>query len=107
MRKPKGKAGELLLALHDTPGRYAAVVDPKLLPGDHVKLGFRADPMAPCESEWMWVEVTAVEGVWPATAVYRGELANVPYSIDPGTLRLGQPVEFGGEHIHTVVHNNR
>jgi hypothetical protein len=106
MADDKGKAGELLLALHDRPGRYAAEVNPKLAPGDHVKLGFRADPALPFESEWMWVEVTATEGVWPATAVYRGELDNTPCCIDPVVLRLGQPVEFRGEHIYEVVHDS-
>src|SRR5262249_9880623 len=98
MKTPKGKVGELLPAT-DRPGLWA-LVDPRLLPGGLRKLAFRADPALPFESESMWVLVTAVEGDWPTT-VYRGELDNTPLCIDPAVLRLGQPVEFRGEHIVT------
>jgi hypothetical protein len=103
MRRKKYK---LLPAYITGPGRYATEVDPRLTPGDHVKLGFRVDPEYQAEGlngEWMWFEVTAVEGQWP-NVLYRGELLNLPLFIDPAVLRLGQPVEFRGEHIHTVTH---
>jgi hypothetical protein len=98
------RAYELLLALHSRPGRYAAE-DPRLIPGDHVKVGFRVGPGSPVEGEWMFLEVTAVEGEWP-DAVYRGELCNTPFLIDPATLRVGQPVEFRAGHIYQVVRDS-
>jgi len=99
------KTYELLLPLSDRPGRYASE-DPRLIPGDHVKVGFRVDPMpdAP-RGEWMWLAVTAVEGDWPH-ATYRGELCNRPFLIEPAKLRLGQPVEFGAGHIYSVVRDS-
>jgi hypothetical protein len=98
------KSYELVLALIDEPGRYATE-DPKLVPGDHVKLGFRCDRGCPYQNEWMFLEVTAVDGAWP-DAVYRGELCNRPVFIDPDRLRVGQPVEFRNEHIYQVIHDS-
>jgi hypothetical protein len=98
------KSYQLALALIDKPGRYV-VEDPKFVPGDHVKLGFGCDPGQRCNSEWMYLEVTAVEGSWP-DAVYRGELVNRPAFINPARLRVGQPVEFRAEHIYEVIHDS-
>jgi hypothetical protein len=107
--RDRGRAGagidELVLAWIDRPGRYA-VEDPRPIPGDHVKLGFRCDPGAPFKNEWMFVEVTAVAGDWP-DAVYRGELCNCPVFIDPARLRVGQPVEFRAGHIYQVIRDSR
>jgi hypothetical protein len=93
-----------LPALVDRPGRYAAEA-PELVPGDHVKLGFRVDQGMPGHSEWMWFEVTAVEGAWP-DAVYCGELCNRPRFINPTRLRVGQPVEFRAGEIYDVNHDS-
>jgi hypothetical protein len=87
---------ELVPALIDRPGKWVDE-DPKLTPGDHVKLGFRIPGRD--EHEWMWVEVTSVEGNWP-NAVYRGELRNRPVMIDPKILRAGKPIEFRAGHIY-------
>jgi hypothetical protein len=97
---------ELLRALDPAPGRFEAE-DPSLVPGDHVKIGFRVDPAFRPRymGEWMFVEVTKVKGRWP-DAVYRGELCNRPAFINPAVLRLGQPVEFRAEHIYAVVHDS-
>jgi hypothetical protein len=97
---------ELALALIDKPGKYATQ-DPALLPGDHVKLGFCVSAAAPpnIDNEWMWVEVTAVEGDWP-DAIYRGELRNKPAYIEPTILQFGSPVEFRAGHIYQVVHDS-
>ena len=98
---------QLLLALIDKPGIYAEI-DPQILPGDHVELGFRVDrKLAPPNrrSEWMWFEVTGVEGRWP-NAVYRAELCNRPLLLHPKDLRPGSPIEFRGGHIYDVVHDS-
>jgi hypothetical protein len=94
---------KLLKALDPKPGRYARE-NPDLVVGDHVKLGFRTDPRhrGSPHGEWMWLQVTAVTGTWP-DVVYRGELCNTPCFISPAVLHPGQPVEFRGEHIHSVV----
>jgi hypothetical protein len=90
--------------LLDPPFDRYAHEDPRLLPGDHVKLGFRVDSRFRLRyhGEWMFLEITAVEGNWP-DAVYRGELCNTPFYIDPARLRLGQPVEFRAGHIYQVI----
>jgi hypothetical protein len=95
---------EILPALIDRPGKYAAE-DPLLIPGDHVKLGVCCDPGSPCTNEWLWFEVTAVEGAWP-NAVYHGELCNRPVFISPARLRPGVPVEFRPGHVYSVVHDS-
>jgi hypothetical protein len=97
---------ELVPALITGPGKFAKR-DPDLIPGDHVKLGFACPPGKgqPC-NEWMWVEVTAVEGDWPAAA-YHGELCNRPVCCDPAAVRLGMPVEFRAGHIYAVVRDSR
>jgi hypothetical protein len=96
---------ELLLALDPDAGSYATE-DPRLIPGDHVKLGFRVDlRVKGMRGEWMFLEVTAVEGSWP-DAVYRGELCNTPAFIDPTALRVGQPVEFRAGHIYEVIRDS-
>jgi hypothetical protein len=95
----------LVLALDPEPGRYATE-DPRLMPGDHVKLGFRVEPpRGTFQSEWMWVEVTAMAGAWPDVS-YRGELCNCPALIDAADLRPGQPIEFGPGHVYCVVHDS-
>ena len=101
-----GRGYELLLALDPDPGRYVSE-DPHLLPGDHVKVGFRVDQSSRRDprGEWMFLEVTAVDGIWPGT-VYRGELCNTPFYIDPATLCLGHPVTFRPEHIYQVIHDS-
>jgi len=93
------RPGELVPALIDRPGKYATE-DPALKVGDHVKVGFNTSPSSPYAHEWMWLEVTQVEGG------YRGELCNRPRFIDSDVLRLGQPVEFRGEHIYSIVHDS-
>jgi hypothetical protein len=104
-RKTTMKVYELLPALIDRPGVYATS-DPGLVPGDHVKVGFRVDPpIDRCEGEWVFLEVTAVEGVWPSV-VYRGELCNRPLLIEPAVLRAGQPIEFIPGHIQSVVRDS-
>jgi hypothetical protein len=95
---------ELSLALGDKPGRYAAQ-NPGLIPGDHVKVGFVCPPGSPARAEWMWLQVTAVEGDWPG-ALYRGRLCNRPLYLDPATIRPGQPVEFRAGHIYAVVRDS-
>jgi hypothetical protein len=95
---------ELVPANNPEPGRYAGE-DPCLQPGDHVKLGFRADVSSGVSSEWMFVEVTAVAGNWPS-ATYRGELCNRPVFINPARLRIGQRVEFRAEHIYQTIHDS-
>jgi hypothetical protein len=97
---------ELLPALGPKPGRYATE-DPALVPGDHAKVGFRIAPESreTHNGEWMWVELTAVEGRWPK-AVYRGELCNRPFFISPEVLRVGQPIEFKAGHIYDVVRDS-
>jgi hypothetical protein len=106
MSTPKGY--ELLLALHDRPGCFAAE-DPRLVAGDHVKVGFKTDPPPKGkrggwpEGEWMWLEVTAAVGAWPGV-VYRGELRNRPLYI--GGLAVGCPVEFRPGEIYDVVHDS-
>jgi hypothetical protein len=107
-KREKCKSGQLLLALIDEPGCYAAKADPRLMPGDHVKLGFAVDPHfreQGLRGEWMWIEVTAVEGDWPQ-ALYRGELCSRPRLIDPTVLRVGQPISFRGENVYGVVHDS-
>jgi hypothetical protein len=93
------------LALHTRPGRFAKR-DPGLIPGDHVKLGFACPPGGQVGNEWMWVEVTAEEGDWPA-ALYRGELRNRPLCCDPTAVRPGMPVEFRAGYIYAVVRDSR
>src|SRR5262245_16130310 len=97
---------ELLLALDPDPGRFVSV-DPGLLPGDHVKIGFRVARSSRQQprGEWMFLVVTAIDGVWP-NAVYRGELCNQPYYFDPAVLRLSQPVEFRPGHIYQVIRDS-
>jgi hypothetical protein len=93
--------------LLDPPTGFYAVEDPRLIPGDHVKVGFRVDASfrPKFQGEWMFLEVTAIEGDWP-NAVYRGELCNTPFYIDPATLRVGQSVEFSARHIYEVVRDS-
>jgi hypothetical protein len=101
------KPGELLLALIDRPGNYATLVDPKLIVGDHVKVGFKTNTGTPYEGEWMWLEVTEVTGDWSkGEASYKGELCNRPRFIDPAVLRAGSPVVFGPGHIYAVIHDS-
>ena len=95
---------KLSLALGDKPGRFAGK-DPGLIPGDHAKVGFVCPPGGPVRAEWMWLEVTAVEGDWP-NATYRGELCNTPFYCDPATVRPGLPVEFRAGHIYSVVRDS-
>jgi hypothetical protein len=96
---------KLLNALDPEPGRYADE-DPDLVPGDHVKLGFWVSSgHGDASGEWMWFEIVAVVGTWP-DVVYRGDLCNRPCLISPDVLRLGQPVEFRGGHIYSVVHDS-
>jgi hypothetical protein len=82
MSTPKGH--ELLPALVDGPGRFAAE-DPRLVAGDHVKVGFKTSPpprgerRGLPEGEWMWLEVTAA---------------------------VGCPVEFRPGEIYAVVRNS-
>jgi hypothetical protein len=107
MKREYPPGGELLLALDPNPGRYVDE-DPRLIPGDHVKVGFRTDvagiPGQP-NGEWMFLEVTAVNGSWP-DAVYRGKLCNTPFLISPARLRRGQPVEFRAGHVYQVVRDS-
>src|SRR5262249_71078 len=79
-----------------------------LMPGDHVKLGFRVNKRfrKVLGGEWMWVEVTTRDGPGPDT-VYRGELCNIPVYIDPADLCLGAPVEFRPEFIYQCVRDSR
>jgi hypothetical protein len=106
MSTPKGY--ELLPALIGGPGRFAAE-DPRLVAGDHVKVGFKTDPPPKGERrgwperEWMWLEVTAAVGAWPGVA-YRGELRNRPFFIDG--LAVGHPVEFRPGEIYDVVRDS-
>jgi hypothetical protein len=87
--------------------------------GDHVKLGFLVgDAVAPqarkecgdmidrLQLEVMWVEVTSVVKRSPE-CVYRGELVNVPFFIDPAKLRVGSPVDFTAEHVYPVERPSR
>ena len=100
---------ELMLALGRLPGRYAKREDPRLVPGDHVKLCFRAGQSTRqwigIQGERLPVEVTAVEGTWP-DAAYRGEVCEEPCWINRDYLDVGQPVEFSGEHIYEVIHDS-
>src|SRR5262245_22608313 len=87
----------------------------RLRPGDHVTIPFRtagvevpgaleefreAGYLYPV-GENMWVEITRIEGAYP-NAVYHGELANRPVFIDPAELRLGSPLSFTKDFIHTI-----
>jgi hypothetical protein len=61
----------------------------------------RREGWPPPAGESMWVEVTGISGEGPAR-VFRGELRNRPAFIDPAKLRLGSPVSFTAEQIHSV-----
>jgi len=82
--------------------------------GDNVKLGFLVeDAIAPAvqkefgqicnrvQNESMWVEVTSIRGMYPQN-LFRGELMNVPVSIDPAKLRIGSPVNFTFDNVYPV-----
>jgi hypothetical protein len=92
-----------LPTLVDRSGRYARE-DPRLVVGDHAKLGFRTGmerEIGP-RAEWLWIQVTSISGEWP-NARYRGELRNLPIYVD---LSYGQPVEFECEQIYAVVRDS-
>jgi hypothetical protein len=100
--RKKRKGYVLLPALIDRPGRYAAEEDPRLIVGDHVKLGFKAQKGWP-RAEWMFCQVTAVIGTWPEVS-YRGELRNMPFYVRG--LAPGAPVEFEPGHVYQVIHDS-
>jgi hypothetical protein len=96
----------------DAPHQRGRVLRPRV--GDSVKLGFLVwDAVAPqareecgdmidrLQLEAMWVEVTSILKKSPE-CVYRGELVNRPFFIDPAKLRIGSPVEFTAEHVYPV-----
>src|SRR3954468_16136294 len=70
-----------------------------LQPGDEVKLIFRFPPTAQgIDGERMWVEVVDAAG-----GRYEGRLDNVPENIP--SLRRGDPVAFGPEHVAAYLYS--
>lgn len=53
-----------------------------------------------CQSEAMFVKITAAEGEWP-DFTFDGELLNMPILIDPDRLRLGSQIRFTPQHVHS------
>jgi hypothetical protein len=62
--------------------------------GDVVKITFLAGPHT---LETLLVRITSIRG-----AAFRGKLANGPNSAGLSSLRVGSPVAFTSDHIHSL-----
>ncbi len=49
------------------------------------------------KGECIWVQITSING-----HTFRAELTNRPICFEPDAARVGMPIEFGAEHIHSI-----
>lgn len=64
---------------------------------DCVMLTFFAGE-TPCAGETLSVQITRITG-----SMFRGKLTCRPLSARLAHLRVGSPIAFGGEHIHSIL----
>lgn len=72
-----------------------------LIPGDYVRITLVDDDVMENDpfpgGECIWVQITSVQD-----GVFRAELVNCPILFGPEEARVGMPVEFQAEHVHSI-----
>ena len=69
----------------------------ELAAGDFVKLTFLIGGANPLAGETLSVRITSIRG-----GAFRGKLADRPASSSLSKLRVGWPVAFTADHIHSI-----
>ena len=68
----------------------------ELKAGDHVRLTLLNEKQSN-GTETLLVRITSIRG-----GTFRGELANEPASLGLSNLRVGSPIRFTTDHIHSI-----